>query len=1041
MAPVSRLTTVMQCDGQGACLPPTVFTWEGGDIAFPGTQSNGLAGLCRNGSTDLGVCNDADNFDSLQYPDINGDGITDVCYRGDQGIQCLIGDWAGGWSMRISTGICANGSTAYGVCNDSDNFGTIRFVDLNADGRSDLFYRGDLGIRVHLSTGTGFQVGFSSSVCANASRSYGVCNDSDNHYSLQLVEINGDGEPDLCYRADSGIQCFLGDGQGGFSTQIATDICANGSAKYGVCNDADNFNSIRFLDLNGDGLQDLFYRGDQGIQVHFSTGSGFRLASSSPICANSWTGHGVCNDSDNHTLIYNPDINADGVPDLCYRGDRGIHCHVADGAGRWIQERATDICANGSTKYGVCNDSDDYATIRFADLNNDGYTDLLYRGDAGIRVHLNTGTGFVDAVATPICRNGACFNLNSIALADINADAQADLLMLESDGLKVWMQQDFRPRLVTRITDSLGASTQISYKPLTDPTVYDPAVTLGEREIAIRGPLRVVSATETSDGLGGTNRTRYRYGGVKANRDGRGLLGFAWEQVTDEATGRTSTTEYRQDFPFAGTPWRTLSYLANGDLISDNTVTLASRTTAGRAVMPYAAETVAKSYEPGGRLLSTVITRQTGHDAYGNVGTIDISTTAGSETFRKVTSSTCRNIVDSNRWLLGRLTRAQVTHIDASGGRAVKTSAFTYFEASHGLLQQEIIEPDSTAPGIRQTTTYEYDRFGNVTRATVAGSDSAGRAISRSTQKTYTADGRFAQSAANALGHTERYSYDARFGEPVELTGPNAQTTRWTFDGFGRKTAERRAEGTATLWERAWITSGDAAAPPHAVYRLAEQVTAAADSQRLPPVVQYLDEKGRVLRSVGTGFDGSIIYQDTEYDNRGREVAKSLPYFAGDEPYWAETFYDDLDRVVRKVAETSRQVHITSLAYHGLKTTETDSLGREKSTWTNAEGKVVAVQEEEGASVEYDYDPRGNLIRTVQGDDGSGKTAESTIAYDQRDRKIAMQDADQGRWTYGYNSFGGSEWQQDALGNRTELVYDALGRTVQRTDRPAGGTA
>jgi len=278
VAPVSRLTSVTQCDGQGACLPPTVFTWEGGDIAFPGTQSNGLAGLCRNGSTDLGVCNGTDNFDSLQYPDVNGDGITDVCYRGDQGIQCFIGNGAGGWSTRISTGICANNSTAYGVCNDSDNFGTIRFVDLNADGRSDLFYRSDLGIQVHLSTGTGFQAAYASPLCANASPNYGGCNDSENYLSLQFSEINGDGDPDLCYRADSGIQCFLGNGQGGFSTQIASDICANGSNNYGVCNGADNWNSIRYLDLNGDGLSDLFYRGDQGIQVHFSTGSGFRLA-------------------------------------------------------------------------------------------------------------------------------------------------------------------------------------------------------------------------------------------------------------------------------------------------------------------------------------------------------------------------------------------------------------------------------------------------------------------------------------------------------------------------------------------------------------------------------------------------------------------------------------------------------------------------------------------------------------------------------------------------------------------------------------------
>ncbi|OJA03350.1 toxin TcdB middle/N-terminal domain-containing protein, partial [Bathymodiolus thermophilus thioautotrophic gill symbiont] len=108
---------------------------------------------------------------------------------------------------------------------------------------------------------------------------------------------------------------------------IITDICANESGNYGVCNDDDNYKHIRFIDMNSDGKSDLVYRSDQGIQVHYSDGTSFNRRQSSSICANESRNHGVCNDSDNYNYMFYTDVNGDGNMDICNRADLGIRCH------------------------------------------------------------------------------------------------------------------------------------------------------------------------------------------------------------------------------------------------------------------------------------------------------------------------------------------------------------------------------------------------------------------------------------------------------------------------------------------------------------------------------------------------------------------------------------------------------------------------------------------------------------------------------------------------------------------------------------------
>jgi YD repeat-containing protein len=153
-----------------------------------------------------------------------------------------------------------------------------------------------------------------------------------------------------------------------------------------------------------------------------------------------------------------------------------------------------------------------------------------------------------------------------------------------------------------------------------------------------------------------------------------------------------------------------------------------------------------------------------------------------------------------------------------------RTSSSAY-DASSGLLVQEVVEPDISA--LRLETDYTYDAFGNKQSITVSGAD----IVSRGSSSVYDARGQFVSGNTNALGQGESWQYDPRFGAPTSHTGPNGVTTTWSYDSFGRKIQEIRADGTQTKWTYQFcsgVNGGTATCPSGAAY-LIQATSLAAD--------------------------------------------------------------------------------------------------------------------------------------------------------------------------------------------------------------------
>ncbi len=104
------------------------------------------------------------------------------------------------------------------------------------------------------------------------------------------------------------------------------------------------------------------------------------------------------------------------------------------------------------------------------------------------------------------------------------------------------------------------------------------------------------------------------------------------------------------------------------------------------------------------------------------------------------------------------------------------------------------------------------------------------------------------------------------------------------------------------------------------------------------------------------------------------------------------------------------------------------------SAYSNEASSIAAPPNVTNGTLEYKYDPFGNLIQTNAGG------VITTLTYDLRGRKIAMSDPDMGNWIYAYDTLDELVSQTDANGQTATMAYDTLGRIVSRTEADLAST-
>jgi N-acetyl-anhydromuramyl-L-alanine amidase AmpD len=317
-------------------------------------------------------------YATIRMAEINGDGKADICARSSAGVHCWLGDGSG-FPEQID-GPAWSDANGWGAVKF---WSTLRFADIDGDGKSDVCARAAAGIVCHKSTGSGFGDAITGPELSDASGW-----SSERYFAtLRTADVNGDGKADLCARHSAGFSCWLSDGNG-FPTEVIGPELSDAKG----WDAPKHWATIRMGDVNGDGKADVCARAAAGFSCWLSDGTGFPTPMAGPELSDA-SGWG---DVSYWSTLRLSDMNGDGKADVCARAAAGFHCWLSTGSGF-----GDAIVGPDMTDAGGWNQPHYYGTFRIADVTGDGKADVCGRGYSGIVCWPFDGTAFGEKLAGP----------------------------------------------------------------------------------------------------------------------------------------------------------------------------------------------------------------------------------------------------------------------------------------------------------------------------------------------------------------------------------------------------------------------------------------------------------------------------------------------------------------------------------------------------------------------------------------------------------------------------------------------------------------
>ena len=973
----SRLSAVQECTLTD-CLRPTTITYQ-----------SGQAGIA-NASTSAGTGATSGRANTV---DFNGDGRMDLVYSTVSG---TLHRWwiklatSAGFSAAISTGITTNAQDA------------VLFDDFDANGNVDLLAP---------SGGTWFVLRWSAGGFTWTSTGQSV--DANSPYFVS-ADVNGDGLPDLVSgRTDKALHTRLNTTAGSTvsfsaSSTVAAALFLSITGLWG--NNSIPQSAVRHMDFNGDGRDDVLVRGSitRGSSIIQLLSQGTTFAGGDNALAG-------------------------GVPLPL----------------SWNDDACTDLFAGSYVRIAGCSTSPAVqlvplaAGLLAADWDVDGRTDIFTVAGGVLQVHRSTGDGIATPVSTGITAASGIWTA-----FDQNGDGLADLSFAgASSGNAITYGlhngANTMPDLATSITDGFGLNATFAYGSLSawSSCYARDSGTPTFPSTAFIGPIYVVCNLTASNGVGGTYQVSHSYYNSNLNLQGRGWLGFERRYAIDNRDGIVSMESYNQSFPHIGLAQYELARQSDWTTKIREIVHTPSSLSLGSGhesrTFPFVSQSVDDSFEVGGALNGQWMARATtttAVDSYGNPITVTASVTDKStsspwygETFTTRTTNVIAN--DPLNWCLGRPTQTSVTSTLPDGTSQTRTSTATV-DYIYCRNTQEIIEPSSST--LRVATTYGFDSCGNVNLVVVSGKNPDGTEMpARTIATNYGSRCQFPEATTNALNQTSRRAFRYDLGLVTSETDPNGLTTTSSYDGYGRKTEERRPDGTKTSWNFWFCDAGNSYCGVADLRWGFTQTELDNANFVITQKFVFHDALNRMRYDERLNLAGGLTYFTVAYDSLGRKSIEWVPVSTGGWHYHAFS-YDLLnrptaDRLFTAGGALDRQSFV---AYEGRKTTLLDPKGNATTRYADVRGNLRRVVDPApGGTTHYAWDHFGNLLSAT---DPIGAITSAT--YDVRGFKRSSFDVDAGSWSYLPNSFGELVSQTDANGRTTTLAYDALGRITSRSE-------
>ncbi|KAK1497899.1 hypothetical protein CABS01_10877 [Colletotrichum abscissum] len=346
------------------------------------------------------------NWATLRFPDINGDGRADYVYIGA----------AGSLSHWMNTGTAGGqdvvfyfqGGIATGGTSDISN---LVFADVDGDGRDDYLIRdAQAGLTGFLNQPTRRE-GVPLYVNQGQAKTIadGITQDPKN---IRLADMDGDGKDDYAYIDDNGA-IWLWYNQGDADTSMAID-------------------GIRFADIDGDGIEDY-------VWLHPDTGAPTVFLNKGPNDDDAlgwlWSpvnnGNPIASGAGPGNTVHLETLMGKFCASLCLIAirlwySRELHAYLNKGpdeskAEKWLWDPVGSI----ATGLGPG------ANVRFADIDGDGYDDYIFlKSNGGITIYRNVWeTNKPPSSWRPLPEadaSGIGQRPEEIDFVDINGDGKAD---------------------------------------------------------------------------------------------------------------------------------------------------------------------------------------------------------------------------------------------------------------------------------------------------------------------------------------------------------------------------------------------------------------------------------------------------------------------------------------------------------------------------------------------------------------------------------------------------------------------------------------
>lgn len=373
---------------------------------------------------------------------------------------------------------------------------------------------------------------------------------------------------------------------------------------------------------------------------------------------------------------------------------------------------------------------------------------------------------------------------------------------------------------------------------------------------------------------------------------------------------------------------------------------------------------------------------------------------------------------DVERWILGQVRELEVT----SERNDVTLSKLVTFR--HDPSTGFVIEKKEERTGDERDllTTYAPDSFGNV--ATITESSVDGERV---TAVDYGPHGIFPRSTTNAEGQTTTLEFDDVWGAPTLVEDENHFQKVQLYDGFGRpiRAETRNGEEVNVLSETSYsYVNAPYTAAGIDIPAVVRQTT--VSDYASGAVTTDLDSRGLPVRGKAPAIalannQHPYLFTESIYDWAGRQSRRSDPHADGQTPIWTDIEYDGRGRV------SSIQSPL------GEKKFGYGSAARLREAfpeWTFPDAiNFVHVTDEAGKERIVGTDHNGDVVVSADGVDLEGGIAGfvSRTVRGAMDLPITLVDPEQFETETEYDEDGLPLWSEDPNRGRTSSFYDAYG--------------